>query len=129
MQAKTIFLTDKEAIVYENMFHNDNHEIYREKYYSNLKVTDYLPILLIKMDNCVIDLSKSYSIGVVYLPVWMSDFQKAYFNSNKEMLDNYKLYLNGHSLEEPILIDDLINLINLKPNQPINPKEKKLIIN
>lgn len=126
MQAKTIFLNNKEAIIYENVFHNDNHEIYKEKYYSNLKVTEYLPILLSKMDNCVIDLSKPYSIGVIYLPVGMSSFQKEYFANNRKMLDNYTLYLNDYSLEEPILIDDLINLINLKPNQPINVKEKKL---
>lgn len=126
MQAKTIFLTEEETIIYESKLHNDNHDKYKEKYYSNLEVTDYLPILLSKLDNCVIDLSKSYQIGVIYLPICMTNFQKDYFNNNKEELEKYKLYLNGHSLEDPINIDELISLIDFKITKP---KQKKLTNN
>ena len=126
MQAKTIFLTEEETIIYESKFHNDNHDKYKEKYYSNLEVTDYLPILLSKLDNCVIDLSTSYQIGVIYLPICMTKYQKDYFSNNKKELEKYKLYLNGHSLEEPISTDELITLIDFKLTKP---KQKKLTNN
>lgn len=124
MQAKTIFLTLEDEIIYNNMFHDNNHNDYIKKYYSDLKINEYIPILLTRYEHCVIDLSKPYLLGVVYLPVWMSTFQKDYFINNKSVLENYTLYLNGYSLEKPILIDELLNIIDLMPSKP---KEKKLI--
>lgn len=124
MKAKTIFLNDKdEVIIYEDYLHDDVHCRYMREYYSNLKITDYIPILLSHNDNCVIDLSRSYSIGCIYLPVWMSEFQKKYFTEERSNLEKFKLYLNGYSIEDPIKYDELLSRIDMMPTRP---KEKKL---
>lgn len=125
MKAKTIFLNDLgEVIIHNGMFHDDNHYNYIKKYYSNLKVTEHIPILLTKYNHCVIDLSKAYLLGVVYLSDTMSNSQKEYFINNKDELEEYTLYLNGYSLERPILMDELLGIIETIPT---NQKEKKLI--
>lgn len=122
--AKTIFLNDSDqVIIYDSTFHSINHEDYIKRYCKNLKVDEYIPILLTNYNHCVIDLSTTYMLGVVYLPISMSKFQKDYFVSQKDYLEKYTLYLNGHSLIDPILINDLIDLINLTPTKQ---KEKKL---
>ena len=124
MKAKTIFLNaNDEVIIYEDNLHDATHYKYINQYYSNLKITDYIPILLSHYDHCVIDLSKSYLLGCIYLPIWMSDFQKRYFTEERNNLEKFTLYLNGYSIEEPILYDELLNRIEMMPTRP---KEKKL---
>lgn len=112
MKAKTIFLNDKdEVIIYENVFHMNNHDNYIKKYYSNLKITDYIPIVLTNYNHCVIDLSEQYQLGVIYLPQHLSDFQKNYFITQQSFLEQYILYLNGYSLTESIPIAKLLSFI------------------
>ena len=118
MKAKTVFLTNlDEVIIYNAMFHSDNHTNYMKKYYANLKMTEYIPILLTKQDHCVIDLSREYLLGIIYLSPALSEFQKEYFHSKKNVLEKYTLYLDDHSLEKPILIDELLSIIDSKPTR------------
>lgn len=118
MKAKTIFLNDLEqVIIYEANFHQDNHHKYLNKYYQNLQITDYIPILLTRYNNCVIELESNYCIGVVYLPLWLSDFQKQYFKDNKKELDKYTIYLNNYSLLEPIPTIKLLSIVDNMPKR------------
>ena len=88
MKAKTIFLNDKdEVIVYEGNFHSENHKNYIDKYYKNLKITDYIPILLAEHNHCVIEFSREHHIGVIYLPVWVTEFQRQYFHEVRHQLN------------------------------------------
>lgn len=125
MEAKTIFLNNlDEILIYESRWHDDNYNNYINKYYSNLKVTEFIPLLLTKQNHCVIDLSTPYDLGVIYLPIWLTEFQKEYFTEQRKIFEKYTLYLNGYSFDKPIEIDELLNIIRLTP---IRPKEKKLM--
>lgn len=124
MKAKTIFINDNdEIIINEGCFHTDNYDNYMNEYYSLFKSSESTPILLTGFDHVVIDLSETCMLAVIYLPKFMSDFQKEYFKSRYDRLKQFTLYLYGRSIEEAILVDDLIDIINSKPNKN---KKKKL---
>ena len=86
MKAKTIFLSENNVYVFESMWHNDNYDNYIKKYFSNLEITEHIPLLLIKNNQCVIDLSRPYDLGVIYLPDKINEFQKDYFYNQKDIL-------------------------------------------
>ena len=118
MKAKTIFLTDKdETIIYEGNLHSDNHERFVNEHFKNLKIDDYIPILLAQHNYCIIELARKFNIGVVYLPIWLSNYQKQYFHNVEEDLKRYTIYLNNYSLEHPIDTKQLLLRIDNMPER------------
>lgn len=118
MKARTIFLSDKdEAIIYESRFHSDSHEQFIKKRFSNLVIDDYIPIILAKHNYCVIEFARNSNVGVVYLPIWLSKFQKQYFHNIEEEINRHTIYLNNYSLEKPIDTKQLLLRIDNMPER------------
>lgn len=119
MSSKTIFINDNQMEVYNSKEHNNNHRDFIDKYYKNLKITEYIPILLSKKGHCIIDLSKPYKIGTIYLPQQLTDFQKNSFEQLEKELEFYTLYLSNHSLIDPVKTNELLMLVKLMPQKRI----------
>lgn len=112
--AKTIIVEEDSVVSYDLRLHNDNHKCYMQDNYPDLVIDNYVPIILSQMGKCVIDLSKQYLFGTIYLPQEMTEFQKNYMIEEINTFKNYVLYLEEYSLIDPIPMESLLEIIKEK---------------
>lgn len=88
-KAQTYIITKDQAYGYSSDLHNNNHHEHWETFYQNLKVTGYIPFLLSKNGECVLDLVAHGNSGVIYLPSTLEDYQRNWLMEKKEYLNEF----------------------------------------
>lgn len=77
MDAKTIICNPTGHIyTYQNNLHDDNHHAHIESNCKDLRITEYIPILLVKRGSCVLDITESRHLCEIYLPLMLPLIRK-----------------------------------------------------
>ncbi len=103
MKEAQTFVLDESGILhtYQNEWHTDNHYDHIEKNCKNLVVNEYIPILLARNGNCVLDLSESRKLCEVYLPQSITEKQKEWLLGKEKHLQEFHLGIYSiHTSEE-----------------------------
>lgn len=118
-RAQTYIITPNNIYGYLSDYHNDNHDEYINRFYSNLKITEYIPFLLVNYNLCVIDVSRHDKYGTIFLPDKLSDFQRNWMIERESYLSKFEWYLsnvegNNRKSYQDIKFKDIIPLIKIK---------------
>lgn len=107
MDAKTFIYDDKNKLyTYQNCLHDDNHYAHIESACDNLKITEYIPILLAKRGNCVLDITESRHLCEVYLPLMITPDQKRWLFTKENYLRKFYLGIYSIRSETEVWIKD-----------------------
>ena len=118
-RAQTYIITLSNIHGYSSDYHDDNHYEYVNRFYSNLKITEYIPFLLVNYNLCVIDISRYNKFGTMFLPDKLSEFQRNLILERESYLNNFEWYLSNVEKEnrksyENIKFKDIIPFIKMK---------------
>lgn len=94
-RAQTYIITDKYIYGYSSELHDDNHKLHLSRYYKNLQITEYIPFLLSKKGECVIDLISHGDSGSIYLPEHILPFQESWILDRESYLKKYNWCLSN----------------------------------
>lgn len=72
----------------------------------NLKITEYIPILLAKRGSCVLDITESRHLCEVYLPLMITPDQKRWLFTKENYLRKFYLGIYSIRSETEIWIKD-----------------------
>ena len=93
-RAQTYIITDSQVYGYSSDSHYDNHKSHLNRFYKNLKVTEYIPLLLSKEGNTLIDINRHGNNGVIYLPNILLNFQCNWLLDRSKYLSKFTWNLN-----------------------------------
>ena len=118
-RAQTYIITKNQIYGYSSTLHNDNHNKHLVRFYQNLKITEYIPVMLSKNGECVIDLISHGNSGSIYLPETLIDYQSKWLIDKQNYLSRFSWNLcdivdKKSKIYDEITYDEVIKIINLK---------------
>ncbi|HIT21552.1 MAG TPA: hypothetical protein IAB56_01085 [Candidatus Scybalousia intestinigallinarum] len=128
MNAKTlIYDEDNNLYMYEDRLHDDNHHAHIESNCKNLRITEYIPILLVKSGSCVLDITESRHLCEVYLPLMITLNQKKWLLMKEDYLKDFHLGIYSIRSETETCLKDWQTFESLKSEiESKKIKEKKI---
>ena len=128
MDAKTIICNPTGHIyTYQNNLHDDNHHAHIESNCKDLRITEYIPILLVKRGSCVLDITESRHLCEIYLPLMLTFNQKNWLLAKEDYLKSFHLGIYSIKSETEACLKDWQTFEMLKSEIESNKiKEKKI---
>ena len=102
-----IIAKDNNVYSYSGELHDDNHNMHMSKNYKNLKINEFIPFILSKNGNVVIDLIRHSTNGNIYLPLEPTDFQKKWLIDRSGAFDKINWQLCKTSDDKNNIYDNV----------------------
>ena len=102
-----IIAEDNKVYSYSAEFHDDNHNTHMSKCYRNIQIKEFIPFMLSKNGNVVIDLIRHSSNGSIYLPAEPTEFQKEWLIDRSGAFDKVNWQLCKIESDTHDIYDDV----------------------